>query len=389
LYRSRILFFDFIATSRRYCEDEEKSFDRSRPRTFNEATYRSIWQRELYSHIFSGRRSRSNSVYSQQLIGNLQLVRRLFSVSWSPRERSFSPYSRKKGRAFLRQKISLDQSNFDSQKNIFELEELGKTPPLKVENGKERKQVLSCKNSFSTKVPKTRKLGNWVLLFKKSYFSEICVETNPLYACWDYKRHALILSNRLLPTNKIIRTKTINEREIKTYADPNLFLKVLGNHSRKENRKEFLVLPKNPQTRRMRLCNVRYTRRALLQRRALTTDPTLTIDFAFLSQDRSIWRRKATGWDSSMFAFWFNPHSDVQRDRNMKANYPVRSCQSFPLSLECRTRPRTYTPGDLQPLIRGGLVWPGTDPFVCFQKSYYRPGLDQSHYLLFEIIYLF
>ena len=102
----------------------------------------------------------------------------------------------------------------------------------------------------------------------------------------------------------------------------------------------------------------------------------LTINFPFLSQDRSIWRRKATSWDSSMFAFWFNPRSDVQRDRNMKINYPVRDYQSFPLSLECRIRPRTYTPGDLQPLIRGGLVWPGTDPFVCFQKSYYHPSFD-------------
>ena len=376
MYRSRIFFLDFRTISRGYCEAEEKSFDRSRPRIFNEATHQSIWQRELYSHVSCGRRSRSNSVYNQQLIGNLQLIRRLFSISWFPRERSFSSHSRKKGKTFLRQKISLDQSNFDNQKNIFELEELGKTLPLKIKKGKERKQILSCKNFFTRKVPRTRKLGNWVLLFKKYYFSEICIETNPPYACWDYKRYVLILSNRLLPTNKIIWTKTINEQEIKTHTDSNFFFKVLENYSRKENRKEFLVLPKNPQTRRMHLCNVRYTRRAFFQRRVFTNNPTLTINFTFLSQDRSIWRRKTTSWDSSMFAFWLNPRSDVQRDRNMKINYPVRNYQSFPLSLECRIRPRTYTPGDLQPLIRGGLVWPGTDPFVCFQKSYYHPSFD-------------
>jgi hypothetical protein len=119
LYRSRIFLYDYITISRRYCESERNFFDRKSPEPSYDIIHRSIWQRELYSYIFSGSRSRSSSVYSQQFVGNLQLVRRLFSVSWSPREGSVSSYTRKKGRVLLRRKIALDLGVFDGQKKKF------------------------------------------------------------------------------------------------------------------------------------------------------------------------------------------------------------------------------------------------------------------------------
>ena len=88
------------------------------------------WQNKFYYYLFGGSRSRSNSIYSQQYIGNLQLIRRLFSVSWFFNENMLSFHFQFKGIQFLRRKIALDQSTFDKGKTIFEHEELGKTFPF-------------------------------------------------------------------------------------------------------------------------------------------------------------------------------------------------------------------------------------------------------------------
>ena len=37
--------------------------------------------------------------------------------------------------------------------------------------------------------------------------------------------------------------------------------------------------------------------------------------------------------------------------------------------------PRTYISGRRQPTIRGGLIWPRTNPFLFTPKSFYHPGL--------------
>jgi hypothetical protein len=338
LYYSRLMLRDYVVTLRRYSDIKETTNQNSQ--SMSRRVRRIIWQRELHSYLFGGSRRRSSGVYSQQYVGNLQLIRRLFAVSWSSQENSVPSRLQVKKKTFLRRKISLDQITFDAEKNIFEHEEVGNKLAI---------------------LPNIQKDQSSRFISKKYYLLSPQVETKPIYAGWDRQRHALVLCNRFLPLEWRIRTKLANKDDSKMQFKSSIFLKNLESYERKQLRREFTVWPKNFRTRRMRLRNVRYNRRALLQRRILSYRKGSKIDFSFLSQDRSLWRRKAAHKD------WINA---------LNPHYGSTS-QSFPLSLE-RGQTHHYVPGDLQPSIRGGLVWPGIDSLLFVPKSYYRPGSDQK-----------
>merc|ERR1712039_571853 len=85
-------------------------------------------------HQTSNRKKQKN-IYNQQYIGNLDYIRRLHFISWNLSEISFKDQEQK---TFLRRKLMFDQRSLDSQKNVFEHEELEKVRPLKIEKGKER-----------------------------------------------------------------------------------------------------------------------------------------------------------------------------------------------------------------------------------------------------------
>jgi hypothetical protein len=378
LHNARIILHDYIMTARSYSESDRSS--KIHHKTFsNRLTRRARWQRELYSHLFGGRRSRVSSVYSQQYLGNLQLVRRLFVVSWASQEIVIPYRLQMKENIILRRKISFDQISFDKQKNIFEHEELGKADPVKIQNGKDRNQVFNFSNISKSA---HRKLGEWTLLSKKRYLQDHRIERKPLYVGWDKKHHSIVLCNRFLPIDWSVRSKVLNKQETKAKSYSSLLLSNLKQDRILHIEREFITWPKNFKTRRIRLQNVRYNRRAILYRRSFRQKNTSDVNL--LSQDRRLWRRKAIGWDASIFSFWFNPRSDIYRENI--GNSPIRTSQNFPLSLERRARPRTYVPGDLQPSIRGGLVWPGTDIFSYIPKRYYHPGSDRnfSNQLIFH-----
>merc|ERR1712087_308156 len=87
LYQARLILNDYVNTSRQYFENRER-ISRVKRNSKIPSTYvrRINWQQEVNMNLFGGNRSRRNSIYSQQYIGNLQLIRRLFAISWSPNE---------------------------------------------------------------------------------------------------------------------------------------------------------------------------------------------------------------------------------------------------------------------------------------------------------------
>jgi hypothetical protein len=57
---------------------------------------------------------------------------------------------------------------------------------------------------------------------------------------------------------------------------------------------------------------------------------------------------------------------------------PTRSAQAFPLAFERSARRGVYSPGEIQPSNRGGLVWLGTDRNQLLPTNYYRPGAPRE-----------
>jgi hypothetical protein len=374
LYRARITIHNYIVTSCRYSElgQDILSF-RKNPKLVDRIIRRSRWQRELSSYLFGGDYSCSANVYSQQCTGNLQLVQRLFSISWSSKE-SIVPFRfRTKEKFFLRRKISLDQKFITKREDTFEHEELGKVLPLKIENGRERKKLINLPTRISRKetTTKIRDLGDWVLLARKICRVDQRVESRPLYVGFDQEKHALVMCNRYLPIEWTTRTKLLYNRTTRIKSD---HIANLKSYSYQNKRIEFSSWPQSPQNRRIHLYNVRYNRRTSLQRRICARRTT---EFAFMSRDRSFWRQKTIEWDSSLFEFWINPKSEAHQKGKIGIDKIIRSSQKIPFSLEQAIRPSTYVPGDLQPSTRGGLVWPGTELSLFIPQKFYHPGLEQ------------
>jgi len=348
LYRARCLLHSYITSSRRYLEA-----DHFLSKTPSELNQRISWQNKFHSSLFGGSRSRSNSVYSQQYVGNLQLVRRLFSVAWDYSERVIPFHAEFKDKQLLRRKIALDQCSFDKQKTIFEHEELGKAPPFldRNVNGDQRPNHI---NSFCEDFDKG--IDSPV---KKRFFPDVRVEATPLYLGWDNQKHAVVLCNRFLPLEWSNRVRLFNK------AAPRFkpTMKDFSSHRLSSDRKEFRSWPKNFRTRRIRLRGVRYNMRAFLQTRNPIGDKRF-----LMSSDRRAWSRNQSPRDRLSFTFWFNPRSNVQQENSRRQRYPVRGSQRFPLSLNRRILSETYIPGNLQPVVRGGLTWPETD-FSLFKTK--------------------
>merc|ERR1712224_495649 len=170
LYRSRLALHNYIIAHSSYSTADKTFFGAHRTSHFsNKLVQYSLWQRELHFRLFDGSRSRVNNVYSQQHVGNLQIIRRIFAVSWSSHEILIPPYWKTKEKIFLRRKVALDQGNFDDQDNISEHREIGKTTALKIRNGIERKHIIDLLSSrnVATEIPSSRKFGSWVLISKK------------------------------------------------------------------------------------------------------------------------------------------------------------------------------------------------------------------------------
>jgi hypothetical protein len=347
LYHARRVLHNYVASSRRYLDIE-----RSLSTFSNEIAHRISWQNKYHSYLFGGNRSRSNSVYSQQYVGNLQLIRRLFSVSWDSNQNALPPRLQLKGKQLLRRKISLDQSTFDSQKTIFEHEELGKTLPL-LTRDQDKRQIPP--DLVDVPIERTTRIDSWI---KRRSFPDSRVETAPLYIGWDNRRHVVTLCNRFFPLELAIRTKLSSR--IVSY--PKSILEDFESYYYNGTRKESSSWPKNFRVRRMRLRGARYNIRAFSQRRV----PIGNIS-PLMSSDRRTWSQKP----SSIFAFWFNPRSDLQRENIGRSYNPVRGSQRFPLSLERGAFPETYVPGNLQPITRGGFTWPGIGFLSFTQKDYY------------------
>jgi hypothetical protein len=112
LYRARIALHQYVSFSRRYIAlDQNKKLDFS-----DRWVQRVNHQHKLHFYLFGGNRSRANSVYSQQYVGNLQLVRRLFSISWAPSR--IPSWTKANEEQLVRRKISIDQITFEPQKPV-------------------------------------------------------------------------------------------------------------------------------------------------------------------------------------------------------------------------------------------------------------------------------
>lgn len=357
LYRARLALGDYLSACRRYAEAERgpRGWEVNR-----RVSSRGVWQRELLARTLGGIRSRASSVYSQQYSGNLHLVRRLFAVSWDPRENR-TPV--------VRRKLALDQRTLQRPGVRFEHEELGRADQLKVTNGENR---LLAPGATPGKAPN----GQWVLLPGGVSRPDRQVRSQPLYAGWDTERRALVLCNRYLPAEQAIQAGAVgpiqvdrfNTARARALADQRM---VAGLRSGSTERLRFTVWPRTARARRRRATTSRYSARVLLSRRMPARD------VALLGRDRARWARGAAGSPSiSQFAFWLNPRSEARR--NPQDLTPTRSAQSFPLAFERTARVGAYSPGDLQPSNRGGFVWPGGDRRIWSAPNSYRPGAPRD-----------
>ena len=213
---------------------------------------------------------------------------------------------------------------------------------------------------------------------KQNFFSRY-IDTRPLYVRWDGQTHSLILCNRFLPFKETIITKWLNKH-----------------HSMKKiDHVGFITWPMNLQSRRRCSYDIRYnTRTTLVRRRSMEKKNAVIKNLNVLSHHKSYWRRIAMNWETSIFAFWLAPWFTIP-DRFILAfdkNYKVRPSpeettlgfspdrsvinqfstrnQNFPFSFQRSFRSRTYIPRYQQPVTRGGLVWPSTNPSLFFLKEY-------------------
>jgi hypothetical protein len=348
IHYARLILHDYVNVIRRY--SDIPSMTESAPQLSDSMH----WQRELHFHIFGGNRRRSNSVYNQQYVGNLQIIRRLFAISWSSQENFVPVDFQDSTKIFLRRKISMDQRTFETEKSVFERTEIEKV--FFVDN-KDFNRILSSPNEFESSSHSNFRL-------KKYYLLNPRVSSAPLYAGWDSRRHALVLCNRFLPIEWRVRTRLADNIKAKTPAEYPVFLSNLKRYEVEKLRRDFAVWPKNLQVRRIRLRNARYTSRAILHRRVLSYKKGLKYELSFLSQDQRIWWRKAIRWGwGDTYHELLNSHGDVRQGE--------KGTSRFPLSLERRIR-ENYIPGDFQSSIRGGFLWPGSSTFLFVPKSYYH-----------------
>ena len=377
LYRARLALGDYLSASRRYCEAErnQRGWDVKR-----RVALRGLWHRELSNQIRGGVRSRASTVYSQQYSGNIHRTRRLFAVSWDPREnRRITARDRRKVKGLdtsdissvKRRKLALDNITRERRTSKFEHEELGSADITKLKTGKNR-LLAKLAPADLARVATDAPAGQWVLLPGAVARADRNIHPQPLYAGWDSDRRAFVLCNRYLPPEQAVRGGpglVAQPNGFSTAAAQDLASRTRSASLRSGEvaRARFSVWPRNSRVRRVRAVNTRLPGRAFLTRRRPVRD------VALLSRDRARWAhaRHATP-PSTQLAFWFNPRSVPSRSG--KLDYPVRSVQPFPVAFERSIRRTRYVPGDIKPSARGGLIWPGGDRLQVSSPYYWRPA---------------
>jgi len=377
LYRARLALGDYLSASRRYCEAErnQRGWD-----VKQRVALRGVWHRELSNKIRGGVRSRSSTVYSQQFSGNIHRTRRLFAVSWDPREnrRSSARDVRKQKRidkadrsGVKRRKLALDNITRERRTSKFEHEELGRAQITNLKTGNNR-LLANVPSSAQPVVGSGAPAGQWVLLPGAVARPDRNLHPQPLYAGWDNERRAFVLCNRYLPPEQAVRGgpalvakpsgfSTVGAQDLASRA------RSTSLRSGESARARFSVWPRNSRARRLRAANTRFPGRAFLTRRRPVRD------VALLSLDRARWAHaRHDSPVTTQLAFWFNIRS--QGRRFAKESNPARSVQPFPLSFERSIRATRYVPGDIKPSARGGLIWPGGDRLQLSTPYYWRPA---------------
>ena len=188
---------------------------------------------KFYFHLFNRHHSHINRNYNQQFIGNLQIIRQLFIISWS-----YNTYTKN---IEVSQKIFLNKNIYGSHLYIFDHENREKYQILQ-NIYIQRKIFQTCnKNQWSSCI---------LILIKMHYFIELYIQTKPIQIItWDicnyrqtYNSNSHIL-NWSIKNNyyKIIPTKRINFQ-----------LKKLNNIQK------FLYWPRTIQSKKIQFKNVRY-----------------------------------------------------------------------------------------------------------------------------------
>jgi hypothetical protein len=386
LYRTRLISNEYTTTARQYfLRVRNIARNRRRSKTFTKLSQRTIFQRELHLHL--ARRSHSYVVsnLNQQYIGNLQIIRRLMAVSWSSCDTPI--YSRLRGKrtTFLRRKVRYDLICVNEQRDIFDHEELGKSMTLKIQKGKERSQDPALLLDLNGKIIKTERFCSFTLPPKQRYFPDSRVEAVSLHGGLDSRLRAFVFSNQSPNIDLVNESTVMQDPEVSsTHITESLIFKNKDYRSKSE----FTIWTKNIQSRQIRLHNVRYKGRALLSRRVNPKMKNTEADLLLLSRERNFWTLKASSSERIAFTSWFRETRDKQSRTGKRIIREVHRARTYPLSIERSTNQMTYVPGDLQPVSRGGVTWPETDPFLFIKKKFNRPGSDREFTKL-RLVFLF
>jgi hypothetical protein len=356
LYRARLALDDYLTAARSYHEAEQ---DAEGLTNSTSVALRGAAQRRLDWARFNGVRSRESTIFSQQYTGNLHLVRRLFVISWDPRETRIAQG--------VRRKLSLDQLAPQWKPAIREHEELGRAAHVGVQP-----------DDFY-EGPEQGDEPNWVILPDTVEYPDTDIHPNPLYAGWDQERRALVLTNRVLPPERAVRAgPSVGGTEDgpwtlkRAAADSALAASLKAGDV---SRRNFTVWPRNDQVLRRESERNPVNSRANLSRRRPVSEPNL------LAWDRAQWAKQSVLNDTSNtnFSFWRNPQSEARTGESDEPT-PARSTQLFPLAFDLAFRNAFYTPGVHQPTARGGLVWPGQAREAWFSSTAWRPHGEFSEF---------
>nr|YP_009139352.1 inner membrane protein translocon [Lepidodinium chlorophorum]BAR72326.1 inner membrane protein translocon [Lepidodinium chlorophorum] len=245
-----------------------------------------------FRNMFS--QSQINDAYRQQLVGNLQIVRRLFATFWWQFDNSIPNTS------LMRRKLSLDHITLENTKNIFEHEELGKIP-----SNQSKQQFLHKSLPQKPKIRRNPK--------------KLHPETKPLFIGLDSTTQSLVLYNRFLPIEPSTQMKPWKTQNTVIETSPLSLLKRLKIYYQNNMQTKFTTWPFNIISRRR---VPEYKKLAstvtadITRRRTFTseTEPTFW-GLNFLSKDRTSWFRDTrTNIDTASISFWINPQSESNMD---------------------------------------------------------------------------
>ena len=220
---------------------------------------------------------------------------------------------------------------------------------------------------------------------KQRYFPDFRVEVVSLYGGLDNQLHAFVFFNQFLNIDLVSEPTVMQYPEV---SNNHIIESLLFKNKDYRSKNEFTIWTKNIQSRRIRLHNVRYKSRALLNRRISPKMKNIETNLFLLSHERNFWIFKVFSSERIVFTSWFRKTRDKQLKIRKRIIRKVRRTKIYPLSIERSTNQMTYVPGDLQPASRGGVTWPETDSFLFIKKKFNRSGSDQKFTKL-RLVFLF